>query len=360
MKKFCVALSALFFGLSLSAQEEDKRSILERLDWNDKMLNIMLDTRVDFQSTFNAGDNDRLGFYGQTIKLLLVGEIVPGVRYRLRHRFNKSQMPLREGYSSATDQAWLAFDIGKHWTITAGKQSVQYGTFEYDVNAADVYLATMCYSDLDSYKAGVNVAYKFLGQTMNVQVINSDPVQYASERYKNKALAVNLLWQGSLFNDLIKTRWGYSAFQHDAKKFYNWFTLGTQVNVGKFSTDLDYYTGSRNLDYGSTVQNTELGTRYVQDQSAAINLRYNFGKWRPQLKGVWNKRFDKELDKTAYQVAGVQAAMEFYPFEGALKDLRFHAMYAYTSTHYKGVYSDLDNVNASSILGGVRWLFKVK
>lgn len=365
MNKIYIAFM-LFFLSSASAfcqqdeKKEDEKTIWDRLVWNEKMLNIKLDTRVDARAVFKNGEEDELGFYGQTFKLWLVGEIVPGVRYRVRHRFNKVQMPLRDGYSSATDQAWIAFDAGSKWTFTVGKQSVQFGTFEYDYNPADVYIPTMCFDDLDAYKTGVNVAYKFLGQTMNLQVVNSDAPQYASEEYKKKALALNLLWEGDLLDGAIRTRWAYGAFQHDKDKFYNWLTAGTQFNIEKFTTEVDYYLGNKNADYGSMVNNDDLGYRYVKDQSVSVNLKYNFGKWRPFVKGIWNQRVDKAFDQTAYQQTGIQTAMEYYPFDGLLKDLRFHAMYAFESTHFKGEYDNLKNVDSHTILAGMRWLFKVK
>ena len=360
MKKIYILLAILLLSSTIYAQHKESQNILEKLVWNEEMLNIMLDTRIDFQTTFNNGNFDEATFQGQTFKLWIVGEIVPGIRYRVRHRLNKPQSPLREGYSAATDQAWLAFDIGKHWTITAGKQSVQFGTFEYDYNPADIYLGTMCFNDLDAYKTGVNVAYKFAGQTLNVQVVNSDNPQFASDSYKKKALAATFLWEGNLFNGAVKTRWGYGAFQHQRDKFYHWLTPGIQFNIGKFTTEIDYYLGNRNMDYSSAVGMEDLGNRYVKDQSVGVNLKYNFGVVRPFVKGVWNKRYDKDFDKNAYQNMGVQAVVEVYPFKGIVQDLRFHAMYSYNNTDFLGNYGSMADQDQHMILVGLRWLFKVK
>ena len=360
MKKIYFIFGLALISLNLSAQHKESQNILDKLIWDDKMLNIMIDTRVDFQANIDNGEVTNTSFEAQTFKLWFVGEIVPGVRYRIRQRLNKPQQPTREGYSGATDQAWVAFDINKKWSITVGKQSVQFGTFEYDYNPADIYLPTMCFNDLDAYKTGVNAAFSFSKQRVNLQVVNSDAPQFASDDYKNKALAVNFLWEGDLFNEVLKTRWGYGLFQHNSKKFYGWLTLGTQLNLNKFTAELDYYGGNRNMDYGYMVDNTELGARYVQDQSLGLNLKYDFGKWRPSIKGIWDKRFDKNYDKTAYEDMGVEAVVEYYPFSGLLKDLRFHASYYFTSTHYKGMYSDLANEDNHTALVGMRWLFKAK
>lgn len=358
MKKIYLLLPILFLSIAVCAQEEDKQSFLKRLMWNEKMLNIMLDMRIDAQTNIVNGDNEERGFNGQTLKLWVAGEIIPGIRYRVRHRFNKSQMPGREGYSAATDHAWLAFDIKEDWTLTVGKQSVQFGTFEYDYSPSDVYLATMCFNDLDAYKIGVNAAYRFLGQTLNLQVVNSDAPQFASDSYRKKALAVNVLWEGDFADGLLKTRWAYGAFQHSKTKFYNWLTAGTQLNINKFTAELDYYLGNRDMDYGDVVGS--LGSRYVKDQSLSLNLKLNLDKWRPFIKGTWNQRRDKEFRSNAYENMGVQTVVEYYPFSGLAKDLRFHFAYHYNSTDYQGAFSSLSNRDEHSFLLGTRWLFKVK
>ncbi|MCC8147000.1 MAG: OprO/OprP family phosphate-selective porin [Bacteroidales bacterium] len=361
MKKLYFVFIFSLAALGLSAQHRESESIIDKLLWDDKMLNIMIDTRIDFQTDFSNSTLNNAVFRGQTLRLWLVGEIVPGIHYRFRHRFNKPQTPLiRDNYSSATDHAWLALDAGKDWTFTVGKQAVQLGTFEYDYNGADLYLPSLISGDFDMYATGVNVAYKFSGQIMNLQVTNSNVSQFASEEYKNKAFAMNFLWQGNLFDGIWKTRWGYGLFQHSKTKFYNWITVGNQLNIQRLIVELDYLIGNRNMDYGSIV-NEELGSRYVQDQSVSLNLKYNLGKWRPAVKGTWNQRYDKNWKENAYESAGLQAALEFYPFTHPLtKDLRFHIAYTYSHIDFQGKFAEQKNANNHVILAGTRWLFKVK
>lgn len=342
-------------------QKKEKQSILERLINDDEILNIFLDTRMDAKFSTGNPDGNNFKFEDHTLRISLEGQIIPGIRYRVKHRLNRSQEPLRDNLSRATDHAWIAFDFGrqKQWTITAGKQSVQFGTFEYDYSTADVYLVTMCFNDLDAYKTGINVAYRFLGQQINLQIINSDAPQFASEEYKNKSVAANFLWEGNLFDGTLKTRWGYGLFMHDKSKYYNWITPGVQLNLNRFTSELDYYFGYRSMDYGTDVRNEDLGLRYVKDQSLSLNLKYNFGIWRPSVKGTWNQRNDKVLKQTAYESFGVQGALEVYPFKHKrVKDLRFHAVYHYNNTDLKGPYSSISGRKGNTIILGMRWLFK--
>lgn len=360
--KITLLILSLGYFFSTYAQYKESENILNRLVWDDKMMNVLIDSRTDLQSIFSKDSLESAGFRAQTFRFLISGEIIPGFRYQIRHRFNKPQTPLiRDNYSSATDQAWLAFDINSHWTITAGKQSVALGTFEYDYNGADTYLVTMVDGDFDLYKTGAAVKYMLKDQALTLQVVNSDNPQFASEEYKNKAFAVNVLWQGSFLKEMIKTRYGIASYQHDKDKFYNWLTLGTQLNISKATAEFDYYLGNRMMDYSSIVDDPDLGERYVKDQSMAVNLYYDFGKWKPFLKGTWNQRKDKKFDAVAYDSKGVQAAIEFYPFDNKyLSGLRFHAAYIYQTTDFKNNFKHLSNADTHTILGGMRWLLKVK
>ncbi|MCD8263363.1 MAG: OprO/OprP family phosphate-selective porin [Tannerellaceae bacterium] len=361
MKKLYLLAFLLAGYVTAWSQYRENQTDMDRLLWNSEKLNILFDTRVDLENIINNHSSDEFSFKGQIVRIWLVGEIYPGIRYRVRHRLNKLQTPERDGYRAATDHAWVSFDAGKRWTFTVGKQSVQISTFENDYNDADVYLGSMVYYTFDGSMTGVNTAFKPGKQEFNFQVTNSDAPIFANESHKYRAVAFNFMWAGSLFNDVIRTRWRYGTFQHNKDKFYNWLTLGTQLNIGHFTTEFDYYEGTRQADYGDLVMADSLGYRYVHDQSISLNLKYNFGKWRPFVKGIWDKRYDKEFDDTAYRSLGIQGVVEFYPFTDArLKDLRFHAAYTFKSTDYRGAFNQLPNTNVNTFLVGMRWIFKVK
>ncbi len=360
VKKYILFFIAYSTTLCVSAQYRE--SALDRLVWDDEMLNIMLDTRFDLNAAIPDGELDDVSFRGQTLRVWFSGEIVPGVRYRVRQRFNKTQNPSeRDNLAGATDHAWIAFDVSKNWTITAGKQAVQLGTFEYDYNGADVYLGTMVANDFDDYQVGVEAAWKFSGQTLHFQVFNVDSEQFSAPDYRKKAMGGAVMWQGSLFNEILKTRWGYSAFQHTKTKFYHWLTAGIQLNAGGFKTELDYYLGDRTMDYSATVGPEAADPRFVRDRSASLNIEHTFGKWRPFVKAVWSERYDKTHASEVYETAGIQAVAEYYPFHREqLKDLRFHAAWMYSRTGFRGPFAGLEAKNSHTILVGMRWLFKVK
>lgn len=359
MKRLILVAFALLTCLVGRAQYRDSENLWERLDWDDSKLHILLDTRFDFLYGTGTGADQRQ-FNGQSLRLWLEGEIVPGIRYRLRHKLNRPQTPALDNLSDATDHMWIAFDIGKKraWTITVGKQSVQLGTFEYDYNPADNYLSTQVNSGFDGHKIGVNAAWKFLGQTLNLQVFSPVSAQFTDADYRSKAMGGSVMWAGSLFKGALKTRTGYTVLQRSSKKTYDWFTTGWQVNAGGFTAEADYYLGGYNVDYATGG----LGMREVRDQSAALNLRYGWKHWYPSVKGIWDNRRDTQSGSDVFQRFGVQAAVELYPFKGHkwVGDLRFHLVYSFTTTGYKGVFRETPRVNRHQILAGVRWFFVAK
>ncbi|HCC52917.1 MAG TPA: hypothetical protein DEQ30_13390, partial [Porphyromonadaceae bacterium] len=235
------------------------------------------------------------------------------------------------------------------------------GTFEFNYSGADVYLGTMVNNDFDTYQLGVDAAWTFGGQTLHFQVVNSDSEQFAATDYQSKAFGGAILWEGDLFQGVLKTRWGYSAFQHTKTKFYQWLTAGVQLNLGGFKAELDYYLGDRTMDYSTTVGLAAADPRYVHDHAASLSVEHTFGKWRPFVKAVWSERYDKDFGSAVYATSGIQTVAEYYPFRReALKDLRFHAAWMYSRTDFRGPYAGMASRNDHTFLAGMRWLFKVK
>lgn len=357
-KTLFVALFSAVFAATSAQSLLDRRTLIGT---EGPMLNIKLDTRFDYRHTDQTGVSEYSNFETKVLRVLVTGEIAPGVRYALRQLLNKPSTALGDGSGSGTNYFWVAFDAGqkKQWTITVGKQTTLLGTYEFSYNAADVYMPTLVNSDFDFYHLGVNAAYRFAGQTLSLQVINAGN-QFAAHADRNRALAGAFTWAGSLFNDVIGTKIGYAAFQHHGSEFYHWITAGIQINTGRLTTELDLYHGDRYLDYNATVSTRE-GQHHVRDLSAAANFKVNLGKWRPSIKGIWDRRKDMELCSNAYGNLGVQAALEFYPFDEALlKDLRLFAVYSYKHTDFDGPFSNMDSKRVHTALVGMRWLMPIK
>lgn len=324
---------------------------------NNKLLNIKLDTRYDYSLKTENGNLEQNSFRQGALKVLVSGEIIPSVRYSLRQRLNKAQTVQRDNNSLATDWAYMEFDANK-FTFRVGKQIVLYGSIENDYNPTDLYSTTMCYDELIAYASGINIAYHLKKQTLNLQVTNVDESQFTDQKYANKAYAIILLWEGNLFNGLFKTRYSYGAFQHDKNTFYNWWIFGNQIIIDDLSIELDGYFGEKLMDYSASVNINDLGQREVHDKSIDVNVKYKFNKFVPQIKCIWDERKDKVMN-ASYTNRVIQGGVEYYPFGGPLKNLRFHSIYSFTNTSFHGKYKYLTDKNQNSVIIGGRWLFRV-
>ncbi len=373
MKKNMTIAAALLIGAAANAQtatQPDAKTATAQtitqtlsetesiLGKRDPRLKVDLDTRIDLQ--YIEGSNPEYSDFNlQNMRLIVTGEIVSGLRYRWRQRINKPTTTNADGSGSATDHIWVAVDLGHRWTLTAGKQFVQLGTYEFAYNGADVYLSSLVNNDFTNTRIGVNAAYKFLGQTLNFQFMNAGE-QMTADDYTTQGLAAAAMWEGSLFDGVIGTRIGYAAFQHNSSEIYQWTTAGLQVNTGVLTTEFDFYHGDRMMDYSSTVA-IRTGKHHVRDMSGSANFKFAFGKWRPSVKGIWDRRKDMELNSDAYDNLGIQALLEYYPFaEGLLKDMGFHAMYSYKNTEFEGAFSDMESTGVNTALVGMHWIIPVK
>lgn len=367
LKILCAGtLIAAFSAIGLQqgyAQNDfrDYKPLLDSLRWKNEWMHVKLDLRYDFVTTFNSNVPDETSFKGQTFKVWLVGKITPKISYRVRQRWNRFTDPLsRDRLSSATDQAYLAFQLCNNFTIIAGKQSVQYGTFEYDYNPADIYLPTMCFDDLDAYKTGVDFVFNVPKHEFHFQIINSDAPQFATENYKNKALAYNWLWAGNLLDGVLNTRCSYHLIQKEKSNYFNFFTLGVQINPTRhFTTELDYYNGLRMMSILKDPAYTydPVNDPTVHDQSFAANFKYHTDKWTFFVKGIWDQRKDSKISATALDNWGINTGLEYYPLKG--QNLRIHLVYSYLNTEYKYTFTTLPTEERNSVTLGVRWLLNV-
>lgn len=362
-----IAVAAVLILCGTAGAQTTTNNIISQLAGNESLLGkrnprlrVDLDTRVDLRYS-EGNEPEYSNFNLQNMRLVVTGEIAPGIRFRWRQRINRPTTPNPDGSGAATDHIWVAFDVGhkKNWTLTVGKQFVQLGTYEFYYNGADTYLNTQVNGDFVNTRIGVNAAYRFLGQTLNFQLMNSGD-QMTDSNYSTRGLGAAIMWAGKLFDGIIGTRIGYAGFQHNSSKIYPWFTAGLQINTGAVTTELDFYQGDRILDYSPVVEGYD-GRHHVRDMSGAVNVALHLGKWRPAIKGILDHRRDMELKADAYENMGIQALLEFYPFppDGVLKDLRFHAVYSYMRTNFEGAFRSMKDKNVNTVLVGMRWIIPI-
>lgn len=312
-------------------------------------INVFLDSKFENKTTISSKEPTESGFQIAQARVYLEGNYKNKLRYYLRYRLNESVA------KNALELAYFDYDINDKWTITVGKQFTAWGSWDLLYNASEYYMFSNEFSSLELFSLGAAATYKTAGQAFKLQVI-SQGEQFTAENYRNKAYAGLFLWEGSMFNEHFKTRYGYEIFQHDANRYYSWVTLGNQVNFDKVVLELDWMYGFHNLaDKELTPFSVNTQVAYVKDNATVFSAKYHFKKFTPYVKAMYNYREDLD-NNVAYSLTGISTALEYYPFEQApFKTIRLYAAYNYLNYNYQKHDVRPSDKHEHQIAVGMRW-----
>ena len=177
--KHLFTLGAIVLGtLTATAQQ----------DW----LKLSLEARVDYQrETIDGKQNlDNSGFKGRYINLLLSGDIGHGFSYAYRQRLNKDQ-----SFFAATDWLYLTYTTpNNRWALSAGKQVVGVGGYEYDIAPIDCYFYSEYCSNIGCYQFGASVTHTLKsGRDSFMAQVTESPFRGEDSK---EMYAYNLMWMG--------------------------------------------------------------------------------------------------------------------------------------------------------------------
>ncbi|MTG98505.1 MULTISPECIES: porin [Myroides] len=338
-------------GSKAIAQDFNQKSIFKLPESevvND--FNLYLDTRYDYKNVFTPTQTELSQFQVNQTRIYLTTKLFNKVDFNFRYSFNAKES------KDALEFAFLEYHINDNWAISAGKLFTNWGSFDIDYNGAELYMYTIVTNDIEVYSPGVNFMYYMNKHKFTFQISSPTEV-FTTPEYKNKAYSYMLLWEGKLFNDKLRTRYGYSLMQHDSSKYYNWATIGNQLHLGKWIFESDWIYGTRNLNYSDLVNIEDIGVSEVRDNSFALSAKYKINKFVPYIRGIYNKRKDL-TNNYAYSQVNLQAALEYYPLQdqNLFKDLRLFTAYIYQNQSFERELSHLSDQHENQIVAGIRWL----
>lgn len=309
-----------------------------------KVFTLDLEMHAGFYADFAASTLDEAAFRIQDIKIDIAGEINDRLFYQYRQKLNGdfSNQPL-DNLSASIEQAYVGYHLNDKWTLTAGKQDVLYGGFEYDPNPLFIYE----YSDMNEYSlcylTGLSLGYQPTAtQEIRLQVSNSR-IGSMEEAYgclpegiaKPKVpLFYTLNWNSSYLDEWLALRYSVSAAQQaEGKYMYNLFA-GQSLSAAPFYAYFDVLYSRGALDpLGLITELTLPGPEESEDEvpqmpvcvencdylSLVAEVQYRFHpKWQLFAKGMYetasvykdNELYEKGLYRTAW---GYQGGLEFYP-----------------------------------------------
>ena len=309
MKKLFTLLLISLLVQTVSAQEEE-------------LLKLGLEARVDYTRQTIDGHhiNDESGFKGKFINLLISGDLGHGLSYAYRQRLNKAHKD--QSFFDATDYLYLSYTtLNDRWTLSAGKQVLGIGGYEYDMAPIDAYFYSEFCSTIGCYQFGASVTHtlKSGNDSFMAQVTQSPfRAEHAKEMY-----AYNLMWMGR--HGRLSTLYSLNAMEHAPGEYIYYIALGNEFRFGD--------CGKLQLDVMNRASKGE--PFFFKDFSIMSELSFNLG----QKVGVFGKA-TYDTNKSGVMadycvmpgtdITRVGAGIEFYPLPKGNRSVRLHANYCYT------------------------------
>jgi hypothetical protein len=278
-----------------------------------------LDMRTSFHQETEPGTY-RSQLVGEYLNLQLLGHVSENVTYRIRQRLNKKVYDERNMFN-ATDFMCVTWQASPRWSLTAGKQAVLIGGYEYDAPPIDVYFySQFCNNLYQAYSFGVSGAYEFSpSQRIVAQVCNSP----LSLGYMN-IYAWNLAWDGQ-FAPWWKTLWSMNMVEDAESHYIHYTALGNHFIFRDAIFDVDLMNRT-----GLTQKHFFLG-----DFSVITKLIWSVGDWNLCAKAGYERNLAGNVDAdgrpfdaviapgTKYLYAG--GGLEWFPL--GRDHLRLHAVF---------------------------------
>ena len=319
---------------------EKSGTLFEYLSKKDKPenININLSLRSCVALPFNDGKADELTFNMDYVMLGIHGNVTDKLSYRFLQRFNKtSDYENLESLADAIDYAFLKYWITPKLSVTAGKQALFFGGFEYDYSRLEIYEYSGMGDDISSSVTGVNMHYHFRPNQEVAWQIANNRKSTMEETYgvlpdniekPFAPLQYSLMWNGRFADDFVSFRYAATASEQARGRWGVMLTGGQLFDWGKCNVYVDVLYNRAALDGMGTLRRMgvdEAGNslnRAVQNVeylTCISELDYRFhSKWNAFVKGYydWASVYEDNglfQSGTWLSAWGYQGGIEFYP-----------------------------------------------
>lgn len=336
-----------------------------------------LEMHAGFYSEFSEKKVDEVSFRFQDIKVDISGQLTDRLFYEYRQKLNADfSNSTLENLSESIEYAYIGYDLSDRFTLTAGKQDVLYGSYEYDLNPLHIYQ----YSDMNEYSLcyllGLTLGIHLSpAHDLNLQITNSrmGDMEYEYGHLPEDVekpvapLFYTLNWDGHFLDDLFSVKYSASAAAQAKKKYLYTFAAGHCLETEQIHAYFDVMYSRGALDPLGLL--TELDRRNPDSEETAVRMQncdylsliaeiqYRFHpKWKVFAKGTYETggvyRAYDDIAEGRYRTAwGYQAGLEFYPM--ADDNMRLFLMglgksYQLTEQAY-AINGELDNTARLSV-----------
>ena len=319
------ALLLIFLGLFAFMQafsQEDKKPFIT-LD------NLQLSTRADFTLNYHpahdtAASSTDHGFAGKYLVVALDGTIGKKFSYHLRQRINAPNIGFANTFFQGTDWAYLNWHFTDNFFLSAGKQVVAIGGWEYDTNPIDIYYGTEFWNTVCCYEVGASLNFKDNSGKNHflVQMCNSPFINAAMQ----SIYSYNLMWYGNY--GAFKSAYSVNMIEYQPGKFINCIALGNKLQFKGVEMYLDIIhraTFDQKPFFGQEITTifgigVDIGKKWIVFAKAGYDYNpaglHNIGVYDPT---------DIPKEKVDFESLG----FEFYPMGD--RSLRLHLCGSHTS-----------------------------
>ncbi len=303
-----LAIGLLLLHMGASAQDGDiiKLGFDARADWVHESLN---GDKVDPNS----------GFKGKYFNIRLDGHISSKFDFSYRQRLNRPNKS--DSFFDATDWLWLRYQPTNNWAISAGKQVVLIGGWEYDRSPIDLYFCSEFWNNISCYQWGASVTYT---SDKGNNSLTFQACQSPFDTPDNDLYAYNLMWN-------VKSGCYTGIHTLNASEFANgnyiyYVALGNRFNWGDAALEVDY------------MERISSGNSLFDNFSVMGEFSYLIAK-RVNIfaKATYDKcsyGYTSGKDFTIYpgtEITRLGGGVEYYPLGGrGDRSVRIHAVYSYT------------------------------
>lgn len=293
-KAFLMSLALLLAGSAsmVQAQSINRLDVEVRGDWG-------------YEALEGVNQPAASGFEGKFFNFRMDGSLAENLSYSIRYRVNKVQ----SNPFAATDWATLNYTIN-NWELSAGKQVVAIGGYEYDRAPIDIYFASEYWHQIACYQFGVSATYKFdnrAGSKLLGQICRS-PYDFLGENL----YAYNLMYMSNTSLSSV------NLLEYAPNKYLGYIALGEKQTFGAVSVEWDVMT---RFDF----ENEGCSFSSMLDANWAMNEKFNlFAHASYDVnEGIIDPTVLPNTD--IWRVGG---GVEYFPL--GKKSVRLHAATAYT------------------------------
>ena len=289
---------------------------------NNEIFRIGVEGRLDYLNQAVAGNHDVAGsgFKVRYFNFRMDGQISPKFSYSWRQRFNRANS-ISE-FAQNTDWFTLTYKPTSNWAISAGKQVLMIGGWEYDRAPIELYFCSEFWNNVNCYQLGASVAYT-TNDGNDTILFQASQSPYDTTSSSVDYYAYNLYWSGS--HGCYTALYSLNFMQYAPGKYDKYIALGNQFKFGDATIQLDL------MNRGTSLRDLCFDNFSIMGEFAyLIADRVN----------VFAKATYDKIGSSAVAASGlipgteltrVGGGVEYYPMgHKGNRDVRLHAAYSYT------------------------------